>query len=142
MWHAIWFLRANKQCQCLLLLQEFGPDWAREHLVPPVLAMINNPHYLYRMTVLVAVASLAQYVTRDTLCNTMLPVVVGCSRDRVPNVKFNVAKMLERIAPLVDSNVISSTVKPCLTELAEDADADVRFYARQALQACDNIAMT
>ncbi len=57
----------------------------------------------------------------------------------MPNVRFNVAKNLERIAPLVDATVIDSTIKPCLQELGEDADTDVRFYARQALVACDNV---
>lgn len=42
--------------------QDFGPEWTREHIVPPVLAMIKNPHYLYRMTVLAAIASLAAQV--------------------------------------------------------------------------------
>ena len=55
----------------------------------------------------------------------------------MPNVKFNVAKMLEKIAPLLERQVIELTVKPCLSELCEDSDADVRFYARQALFACD-----
>lgn len=45
--------------------------------------MVNNPHYLYRMTVLVAIASLAPVVSHDVLCATMLPVVVSCSKDKV-----------------------------------------------------------
>ena len=48
-----------------------------------VLSMVNNPHYLYRMTVLVAIANLAPVVSHDVLCNTMLPVVVSCSKDKV-----------------------------------------------------------
>jgi serine/threonine-protein phosphatase 2A regulatory subunit A len=76
-----------------LLLQEFGPEWAKEHLVPQVLAMIKNPHYLYRMTVLVAISSLANFVSPDVFVSTMLPVLVSCAKDRVPNVKFNVAKV-------------------------------------------------
>jgi serine/threonine-protein phosphatase 2A regulatory subunit A len=59
------------------LAQEFGADWAKDHIVPQVLAMINNPHYLYRMTVLIAVSMLAPVVGSDTVCNTMLPVVLG-----------------------------------------------------------------
>lgn len=51
------------------------------------------------------------------------------------------SQVLERVAPLVDNNVIQTTIKPCLNELAEDPDADVQFYARQALYACDNIQM-
>ena len=48
-----------------------------------VLKMVDNPHYLYRMTVLVAIASLAPAVNHDVLCGSMLPVVVGCSHDKV-----------------------------------------------------------
>jgi serine/threonine-protein phosphatase 2A regulatory subunit A len=128
-------------CCCACDTQEFGPEWAKEHLVPQVLAMIKNPHYLYRMTVLVAISSLANYVSQEVFVSSMLPVLVSCAKDRVPNVKFNVAKVLERVAPLVDHSVVTQTIKPCLTELSEDADADVQFYARQALYACDNIQM-
>ncbi len=45
--------------------------------------MINNPHYLYRMTVLIAVAALAPVVSHDVLCNSMLPVVVAAAKDKV-----------------------------------------------------------
>ena len=48
-----------------------------------VLKMVDNQHYLYRMTVLVAIASLAPAVHHDVLCSSMLPVVIGCSKDRV-----------------------------------------------------------
>jgi hypothetical protein len=45
--------------------------------------MVKNPHYLYRMTVLGAVAALAGYVKPDVLKGTMLPVVVQCAKDKV-----------------------------------------------------------
>ena len=60
-------------------------------------------------------------------------------RLQVPNIKFNVAKMLERLNPLVDASVVEHTIKPCLLELNEDADTDVRFYAQQALASCDAV---
>ena len=47
-----------------------------------VLAMVGNPHYLYRMTVLVALAALAPAVSHDVLCHSMLPVVVSCAKDK------------------------------------------------------------
>jgi hypothetical protein len=74
-------------------VQEFGPEWAKEHLVPQVLGMVKNPHYLYRMTVLVAISSLANFVSQEVFTGTMLPVLIQCAKDRVPNVKFNVAKV-------------------------------------------------
>ena len=57
---------------------------------------------------------------------------------QVPNIRFNVAKMLERLVPLLEAQVMDQTVRPVLQELKEDPDTDVRFYAGQALAACDN----
>lgn len=62
---------------------QFGPDWARDYLVPHVLSLIKNPHYLYRMTVLVAISTLASIVSQDVLCNLMLPVLTTAAKDKV-----------------------------------------------------------
>lgn len=43
---------------------------------------INNPHYLYRMTVLVAISLLAPVVGAEATCQTMLPVVINAAKDR------------------------------------------------------------
>jgi serine/threonine-protein phosphatase 2A regulatory subunit A len=45
--------------------------------------------------------------------------------------------MLQRLVPLVDAAVAEHTIKPCLLELAEDPDVDVRFFAQQALHSCE-----
>lgn len=105
-----------------------------------VLALVNNPHYLYRMTILVAIGNLAPVVSHDVLCNNMLPVVIACSQDKVPNIKFNVAKMLKQLIPLVDASILHETIKPCLVSLSEDTDTDVRYFARQALSSTEQIA--
>lgn len=62
---------------------DFGPDWARDHLVPHVMAMIKNPHYLYRMTVLAALAALANNVPSDVLVGAMLPTILTLAKDKV-----------------------------------------------------------
>lgn len=55
----------------------------RRPLCPQVLALIKNPHYLYRMTVLVAISMLATIVSVDVVCNLMLPVIVSAAKDKV-----------------------------------------------------------
>ncbi len=59
------------------------------------------------------------------------------ARTQVPNVKFNAAKMMAKVAPLLERQVVDRYVKPALTDLCEDKDIDVRFYAREALAACE-----
>ena len=39
------------------------------------------------------------------------------AQDRVANMRFNAAKVLEALAPLADALLIDQTFKPCLTEL-------------------------
>jgi serine/threonine-protein phosphatase 2A regulatory subunit A len=89
----------------------------------------------------------------------------------VPNIKFNVAKVLESIFSIVDQSVsimlshvfhpyilfslchdsypmniiaiqvVEKTIRPCLVELSEDPDVDVRYFSSQALQAIDHVMM-
>lgn len=55
---------------------------------------------------------------------------------QVPNVRFNVAKMLQRLLSLVEPHVAEQQIKPCLQQLVEDSDMDVKYYAKVALAAC------
>ncbi|PRQ21330.1 hypothetical protein RchiOBHm_Chr7g0238001 [Rosa chinensis] len=64
------------------LAEEFVPDWAMQHIVPQVLEMINNPHYLYRMTILHAISLLAPVMGSEITCSKLLPVVITASKDR------------------------------------------------------------
>ncbi|OEL21536.1 Serine/threonine-protein phosphatase 2A 65 kDa regulatory subunit A beta isoform, partial [Dichanthelium oligosanthes] len=140
------------------LAEEFGPEWAMQHIIPQVIYLlsehlifaflpqvlekINNPHYLYRMTILQAISLLAPVMGAEITCQKLLPVVINSSKDRVPNIKFNVAKVLQSLIPILDQSVVEKTVKPCLVELSEDPDVDVRYYANQALQACDQMMVS
>ena len=38
----------------------------------------------------------------DSVTKLMLPVVIGLAEDSVANVRFNVAKTLQKIAPVLD----------------------------------------
>ncbi|CAN4121879.1 unnamed protein product [Withania somnifera] len=94
------------------------------------------------MTILRAISLLAPVMGSEITCLKLLPVVITATKDRVPNIKFNVAKVLQSLVPIVDHLVVEKTIRPSLVELAEDPDVDVRFYANQALQSIDNVMMS
>lgn len=76
-------------------------------------------------------------MTQEVLANSMLPLVIRMADDPVPNIRFNVAKTVAVLIPLIDSNLVQQKVKPILNKLFnEDADRDVKFFAGQALQLC------
>ncbi len=78
---------------------------------------------------------LGEAVGSPLLQSQLLPAIVNYARDSVPNLRFNVAKALERLAPKIDASTAARVVKPALTTLSRDPDEDVRFYALRALAA-------
>ncbi|KAI7744011.1 hypothetical protein M8C21_001797, partial [Ambrosia artemisiifolia] len=87
--------------------QVIGIDLLSQSLLPAIVELAEdrhwrNPHYLYRMIVLRAISLLAPVMGSEVACSKLLPVVVTASKDRVQNIKFNVAKVLQSLVPLVD----------------------------------------
>ncbi|VDM73472.1 unnamed protein product [Strongylus vulgaris] len=58
--------------------------------------------------------------------------VVQLSEDNVPNVRFGVAKGLQKIGKVVDGSILQNEIKPILMNLMNDADFDVRYFAEEA----------
>jgi len=117
------------------LTEVFGIEWAQQNIIPKVLALYTHPNYLYRMTTLFAISGMAPVVGSDVINHSMLPLVIRMSQDSVPNIRFNVAKTLQTLLAHVDGSVAQTQIKTCLTQLYEDGDRDVKFYANQALNA-------
>ena len=45
--------------------------------------------------------------------------------------------MLQSLIPIIDHSVVEQSIRPCFVELSEDPDVDVRYFAGEALRACD-----
>ena len=95
----------------------------------------THTNYLFRMTVLYSICGLAPIMGPGPLSATMLPIVVRMASDPVPNVRFNAAKTLQQLMPLLEASIVGEHVTPTLTQLTSDSDSDVRYFSTQALQA-------
>lgn len=118
------------------LIEIFGVDWAAEAILPKVLGMSQQSNYLHRMTTLFCVNELAPLLPVDLLSTTVLPVVEVMAQDQVANVRFNVAKTLQLVAPLLDDQTaVQTAIVPVLLALQDDEDRDVKYFAQKALMA-------
>jgi serine/threonine-protein phosphatase 2A regulatory subunit A len=123
------------------LTQQFGSDWARDNLVPAILATLENRNYLYRTTGLHTIAALAPYMHKNVVESQLVPAIVhSAQNDRIPNVRFNSAKVLQNLVPSTDKSLLNKVIKPCLMQLKDDDDSDVRYFAIKALVACEVIS--
>ncbi|KAH6820747.1 protein phosphatase 2A subunit A3 [Perilla frutescens var. hirtella] len=54
------------------LAEEFGPEWAMQHIVPQVLNMLTNPHCLYLITILQKILLLAMVMGSEITCSNLV----------------------------------------------------------------------
>ena len=64
----------------------------------------------------------------------ILPLLLEMAMDPVPNIRFNVAKGLAKMAPICGQATIDSQIRPVLSQLLEDEDRDVRYFAKIAIE--------
>ncbi|OBS71787.1 hypothetical protein A6R68_13635 [Neotoma lepida] len=76
---------------------------------------------------------LSEVCGQDITTKHMLPTVLRMAGDPVANVRFNVAKSLQKIGPILDNSTLQSEVKPILEKLTQDQDVDVKYFAQEAL---------
>lgn len=83
---------------------------------------------------------LAHASTPDVLKDSIVPTITILGKDPIPNIRFNVAKSLETMIPVLRkqnlSPLIDEIVKPLLVKMKDDTDADVRYFALKALLVC------
>lgn len=104
------------------------------------------------MTCLFCINVLAEACGGDITTRLLLPTVLSMANDKIANVRFNVAKTLQKIAPQLDQTVIQpqvsypftrtapnlknnflQQVKPVLDKLIQDNDVDVKYSASEAI---------
>lgn len=115
------------------LVEKFGLDWAQKEVVPKVLQMVHGQNYLHRLTCLFCIKMLAQAVGAPLTTKLMLPTIIQLATDKVPNVRFNVAKTLAVLNTQFDQTTITTQIKPILEKLRSDSDNDVQYFAQEAM---------
>lgn len=112
------------------LTEVYGKEWTKAKIVPRIIDLKNNAHYLYRLTAIRSAEVLIPVLDKETVQSTLLPLILSLSQDNVPNVRFGVAKALERLRP-EDS---TGNTKNCLSAMAKDKDGDVVYFSKKALR--------
>jgi len=119
------------------LTDVFGTEWFKTHILPKITELTKHTNYLYRITTLFAISTLAPSLGPDLTANCLLPITLELVGDRIANIKLNVAKTMQALVTVVDSSVVETKIKPALNKLLEDKDRDVRYFASLALQSCN-----
>ncbi|GJN12703.1 hypothetical protein PR202_ga31008 [Eleusine coracana subsp. coracana] len=163
----IWF--AN---QLYELCEAVGPEPTRADLVPAYVRLLRDNEAEVRIAAAGKVTKFCRILSPQLAIQHILPCVKDLSSDSSQHVRSALASVIMGMAPVLGKvfsirdaaannlkrlaeefgpewamqhiipQVVEKTVKPCLVELSEDPDVDVRYFANQALQACDQMMVS
>jgi serine/threonine-protein phosphatase 2A regulatory subunit A len=118
------------------LLETVGSDYILHNIIPRLVQTFDRSViYQERVNVLHGVKQLATEKASSELLTTMLALAVRGARDKIPNVRFVASMTLEQLCKYSDASIVSTQVRPCLSELVNDTDADVKYYSSLAMDA-------
>ncbi|CAH0485343.1 unnamed protein product [Peronospora farinosa] len=118
------------------LLESLGSDYILENIMPRLNQIFDKSViYQERVNVLHALKQMAVEKVASDLLTAMTTLAIRGANDKIPNVRFVASMTLEQLCKLADASVVVAQVRPCLTELVNDADMDVKYYSSIALDA-------
>ena len=88
---------------------------------------------------------MAPALDTDVIRTSVIPTVTTLVSDRIPNIRFNVAKALEVLASSLagqagGKELVAEGILPNLEKLRQDSDADVRFFAEKGAATAQAVA--
>jgi len=116
----------------------FGAEWAIEYLIPSLGDIKRHQSYLRRLTAVQAFIAMSTVMDADLARTEILPIVLLMATDNVANVRFNVAKGLQTMAPICGQAATDTQIRPILAMLVDDPDRDVRFFASKTIEYLDS----
>lgn len=117
----------------------YGNQWAIKNVVPKIMWHHQDSNYLHRLTPLFFMVTMADSLGADIVKAHFVPVLKVLSKDKVANIRMNVAKSIHALGqhlktqPSPQTAEVQALLKATLTELKSDEDSDVRYYAAKAL---------
>lgn len=135
----VFSIRESATINLKKLTEVFGVDWAKVQIVPKVMGMGQHPNYLYRMTTVQAITTIAPSLNLAIVQAEIIGPLLQLAEDPIPNIRFNVAKSLEILATTYGNTTegrefVRQSIVPVLEQQKTDPDADVRYFATRALQ--------
>ena len=122
-----------KTCVSIAQLPGYSQPWIESTVLPLLRARVTEVHsYQRRALVLEGLGELAAHMSQATLEEGLLPLALNMAIDRVPNLRLDLAKALQRAAPRLSAATLAGRVFPVLERLLRDEDIDVADAAAAA----------
>lgn len=135
LWDPVYTIRNAAVKNLSKLTKLFGEDWCRDEIINKLIEKSQTKefhNFICRLTCLQTFDELIHVVSPDIIRDYIYKFIVDLADDKVPNIRFNVAKSLLDISKALPES--KEDIRHILERMTEDDDPDVRYFANQSLQ--------
>ncbi|KAJ3444436.1 protein phosphatase 2 (formerly 2a) regulatory subunit a beta isoform-related [Anaeramoeba flamelloides] len=118
------------------LTQLFGSKWSNQFVIPKIIQLSNHQNHLFRQISIYTFIKLAPIIGSDYLNNDVIETIIQLSQDPVPNIKIYLVNSFVQLSKYVEQDSVKQ-FKNILTQLLEDVDQDVKYFAEQITKEID-----
>lgn len=145
LWDPVYSIREAAVLSLQKLTKFFGEEWSKNEIINKILNKRQTKdfdNFICRITCLFTFDKLISVVSVETVKDYLYPFISELSNDKVPNIRFNVAKSFLNISKSLINNykdIVVDEIKPALEKMLDDEDTDVRYFAQDSLTKLDEI---
>lgn len=111
----------------------FSQEWLEQIIKEKIDQLAKNENFNKRSLALLVINLSASAVSKDCVNTTMFSVLETLAQDPVPNIKFNVAKAIEKIKDQLTVGNRRKSQMMMETMANDQTDQDVQFFATKCL---------
>ena len=113
-----------------------GATWVFDKVFPTVKRLLGEG-FMIRLGMLSILHGLLLLEISELYTATIIDLFGAAAKDKVPNIRLRVAKLLGEVARSNRmTDIMRIAIRPILALLSQDKDRDVKFFAAESMKIC------
>ena len=131
---SVYKIREQSMMNLVDLKKTLGTDWFERICKEKIREFARSDKCGIRQQAIFMTKIIYKDIETDVLNKDLIPVIVGLKDDIVPNIKFNIAKLLDELSQILSREIIFISKSALENMRDNDADDDVKYFSEKTLK--------
>ena len=127
-------IREQSMMNIVDLKKTLGDDWFERTSKEKIREFSRSEKCSIRLQSIFLIKIIHKDIDNDILNKDLIPVIVGLKDDSVPNIKFNIARLLDELSENLTREIVFIGKSALESMRDNDTDDDVKFFSAKALK--------
>ena len=130
----VYKIREQSMLNLVDLKKALGNEWFVKTCKEKIREFSRSDSCHIRLQSIFMIKIIYKDIDSDILNKDLLPVIIGLKDDSVPNIKFNIAKLLDELSDTLSREIVFIGKSALESMRDNDSDEDVKYFSEKALK--------